>query len=106
TCPGSGPISPRMVASDLSIGFVLQLDRSARMVAQHAIDGNLPGLEEVIDRLTKAVFDAPVANAWEAEVRRAEQRVLVDRVMWLAQGAPNSPVPANASLKHEKQRGR
>ncbi len=29
----------------------------ARMVAQHAVDPSLPGLEEVIDRLTTATFD-------------------------------------------------
>jgi hypothetical protein len=56
----------------------------------------------VIDRLTKAIFDAPVANPYEAEVRRAEERVLVDRVMWLATGAPNGQVRAIASLKLSK----
>ena len=74
----------------MTIGFVLELDRAARMVAQHAVDPSLPGLEEVIDRLTKATFDAPVASPYEAEVRRAEERVLVDRVMWLATGAPTA----------------
>jgi hypothetical protein len=102
TGDGFDPISPAMVASDVTIGFTLQLDRSARMVAQHAIDPNLPGLEEVIDRLTKAVFDAPTANPYEAEVRRAEERVLVDRVMWLAQAAPNGQVRAIASFKLNK----
>jgi hypothetical protein len=78
---------------------VLELDRSARMVAQHALDPSLPGLEEVIDRLTKAVFDASVASAYEAEIRRVEERVLVDRVMWLATGASASQVRAIASWK-------
>jgi len=86
----------------VTVGFVLQLDRAARMVAQHALDPSLPGLEEVIDRLTKTIFDAPVANAYEAEVRRAEERVLVDRVMWLATGAPNGQVRAIASLNLSK----
>jgi hypothetical protein len=63
------------------------------------VDPSLPGLEEVIDRLTKAVFDAPVASAYESEVRRAEERVLVDRVIWLATGASNMQVRAIASLK-------
>ncbi|HLW77687.1 MAG TPA: hypothetical protein VKS01_11895, partial [Bryobacteraceae bacterium] len=51
-------------------------------------------------------FDAPVANPYEAEVRRAEQRVLVDRVMWLATGSPNSQVRALASLKLTKLEAR
>jgi hypothetical protein len=102
TGDGFDPLSPATVASDVTIGFTLQLDRAARMVAQHAVDPSLPGLEEVIDRLTKATFDAPAATPYEAEIRRAEERVLVDRVMWLATGAPNSQVRAIASLKLSK----
>src|SRR5258708_5276615 len=99
TGDGFDPLSPAEVASDVTVGFTLQFDRAARMVAQHALDPTLPGLEEVIDPLTKAIFDAPVATPYEAEMRRAEERVLVDRVMWLATGAPNSQVRAIASLK-------
>jgi hypothetical protein len=102
TGDGFDPLSPATVAADVTIGFVLQLDRAARMVAQHAVDPALPGLEEVIDRLTKATFDAPAASPYEAEIRRAEERVLVDRVMWLATGASNSQVRAIASWKLSK----
>jgi hypothetical protein len=93
------PLSPATIASDVTIGFVLQLDRASRLIAQHALDPAQPGLEEVLDRLTKATFDAASANAYEAEVRRAEERVLVDRMMWLATGSPNSQVRATASMK-------
>jgi len=99
TGDGFDPITPGAIAADVTIGFTLQLDRSARMVAQHAVDPSLPGLEEVIDRFTKAIFDAPVASPYEAEVRRAEERVLVDRTMWLATGAPNAQVRAIAAFK-------
>ncbi len=102
TGDGFDPLSPAEVASDTTIGFVLEFARTARMVAQHAVDPSLPGLEEVIDRLTKAVFDAPAATPYEAEVRRSEERVLVDRVMWLATAAPNGQVRAIASLKLSK----
>ena len=99
TGDGFDPLSPATVAADVTIGFTLQLDRAARIVAQHAVDPALPGLEEVIDRLTKATFDASAATPYEAEVRRAEERVLVDRVVWLATGAPNSQVRAIAAFK-------
>jgi hypothetical protein len=102
TGDGFDPLSPATIASDVTIGFLLELDRSARMVAQHSLDPALPGLEDVIDRLTKATLDAPVASAYEAEIRRAEERVLVDRVMWLATGSPNGQVRAIASLKLSK----
>jgi hypothetical protein len=99
TGDGFDPISPATIAADVTIGFTLQLDRAARMVAQHAMDPALPGLEDVIDRLTQATFDAPAATPYEQEVRRAEERVLVDRVIWLATGASNAQVRAIASLK-------
>jgi hypothetical protein len=99
TGDGFDPITPAAVAADVTIGFTLQLDRAARMVAQHAVDPTLPGLEEVIDRLSKAVFDAPVASPYEAEIRRAEERVFVDRVTWLAGGSPNGQVRAIAAFK-------
>jgi hypothetical protein len=93
------PLSPATVAADVTIGFLLQLDRASRMVAQHAVNPAMPGLEDVIDRLVAATFDAPTASPYEAAVRRAEERVLVDRLMWLASSSPNGQVRAIASLK-------
>ncbi len=96
------PVNPGAIAADVTIGFVLQADRASRLVAQNAVDPTLPGLGEVIDRLTKATFDAATASAYEAEVRRAAERVLVDRVQWLAMSAPNGQVRAVASLKLQR----
>src|SRR4051812_15791345 len=93
------PLSPATIAADVTIGFVLQLERASRMVSQHAVNPALPGLEDVIDRLTAATFDAPTTTPYEAEVRRAEERGLVDRVMWLAGGSPHKQGPAIASVK-------
>ena len=102
TGEGFDPISPAAIAADVTIGFVLQPDRAARMVAQHALDPALPGLEDVIDRLVKATFDAPSATPYEAEVRRAAERVLVDRLSGLAAAAQNAQVRAMASLKLQR----
>jgi Met-zincin/Domain of unknown function (DUF5117) len=102
TGEGFDPVNPASIAAEVTIGFVLQPDRAARMVAQYAVDQSLPGLGEVIDKLTKATFDQVTSGTYEAEVRRAEERVLVDRVMWLASVAPNSQVRAIASLKLQK----
>ena len=93
------PVNPASIAAEVTIGFVLQPDRSARLVAQSAVDPTLPGLGEVIDRLTKATFDAVTTSPYEAEVRRATERVMVDRLTWLAMTAPNGQVRALASLK-------
>jgi Met-zincin len=91
------PISPASIAADVTIGFTLQPDRAARMVAQHALDPSLPGLAGVIETLRKATFEAPAASPYEEEIRRAEARALVERLMWLAGGAPMPEVRAEAS---------
>ena len=57
TGEGFDPINPASIAADVTIGFILQPDRAARMVAQIAVDQSLPGLGEVIDRLIRATFD-------------------------------------------------
>ncbi|MGE5244137.1 MAG: zinc-dependent metalloprotease [Betaproteobacteria bacterium] len=93
------PISPGAAAAEVTIGFALELDRAARLVAQHAVDPSLPGLEDVIDTLTSATFDAPAVNDYEAEVRRAEERVLVDRLAWLARADQLAQARAVASMK-------
>ncbi|HXG87030.1 MAG TPA: zinc-dependent metalloprotease [Vicinamibacterales bacterium] len=96
------PLAPAAIASDVTIGFVLQPDRASRMVAQNALDPTLPGLGEVIDRLTRATFDALTTSAYEAEVRRATSRVLVDRLTWLATVAANPQVRAVATMKLQR----
>jgi len=102
TGEGFDPVNPAAIAADVTIGFMLQPDRASRMVAQYAVDQALPGLGEVIDKLVRATFDATTSGTYEAEVRRATERVLVDRVMWLASAAPNAQVRAIASLKLQR----
>jgi hypothetical protein len=99
TGEGFDPINPAAIAADVTIGFVLQPDRAARMVAQSAVDQALPGLGEVIDRLVRATFDQPTSGSYEAEVKRAEERVMIDRLLWLAAVSPNAQVRAITTLK-------
>jgi hypothetical protein len=91
------PISPASVAADVTIGFLLEPERAARMVAQHAMDPALPGLPDVIERLRKATFEAQANSPYELEIRRASARALVERLIWLAGGAPMPQVRAIAS---------
>ncbi len=93
------PIAPATIAAEVTMGFVLQPDRAARMIAQNAVEQSRPGLGEVIDRLIKATFDQTTTGNYEAEIKRAIERVLVDRISWLAAVAPNPQVRAIASLK-------
>jgi uncharacterized protein DUF4953/uncharacterized protein DUF5117 len=100
------PITPAIVASDMTVGFMLTNDRAARLVAQSAVNSSLPGLNEVIEKLVTATFGAPAATSYEAEIKRATQRVVVDRLMDLADAAPMSQVRAIATHHLKAIQGR
>lgn len=91
------PISPAVSATEIVVSGLLTPTRAARMVAQKAVDNSLPGLEDVIARLSATVFDARPANAYEAEINRAMERVVVSQLMELAEGAPMTQVRAIAT---------
>ena len=97
-------VSPAVTAADHVVGMLLASDRAARLVEQKAIDPTLPGLDDVIDALFTASFGATTSTPYEAEVRRAVERVVVDELMDLAGSAPMSQVRAIATWKLQ-QRG-
>jgi hypothetical protein len=97
-------LTPAIVAADLTVGLILQPERAARLVEQHALDPSLPGLDQVIDRLVRAGFDTPATSPYEAEVARAVGRVVADRLMALAASAPMPQVRAIATWKLEQLR--
>ena len=90
-------ITPAVVAADLTVSALLRPDRAARLVEQHAVDGNLPGLVEVIDALVEATFGEPFSAGYRIELQRAVQRVVVDRLIRLASVSPMAQVRAVAA---------
>jgi hypothetical protein len=99
-------ISPATGAADLAVGLLLHPVRAARLVEQHDLDPSLPGLGEVIDRLIAATFGNPPPSPYQAEIRRSEQRVVTDRLLGLAGGAPMAQVRALATWKLRELRAR
>src|SRR6185295_7110634 len=91
-------ISPAAAAADLVAQLVLNPERAARLVQQHALDPAQPGLAEVIDSALAAGKPAP-DDSYQLAVGRAVQRVMVDRLMWLAQTARSPEAKAIAQLK-------
>ncbi|HSL71457.1 MAG TPA: zinc-dependent metalloprotease, partial [Longimicrobiales bacterium] len=95
-------ITPAVVAADLVLANVLDEERAARLVEQHAIDRSIPGLDEVISAATAAAFDAPAADEYEREIKRATQRVLTERLGRLATSAGMPQVRALATHSLER----
>ena len=91
------PITPAIVATDIVVSGLLTNDRAARLIAQHAVDPSLPGLQEVIDQLVATVFDAKPATPYETEINRAMERVVMSGLMSLAESAQMAQVRAMAT---------
>jgi hypothetical protein len=100
------PVTPGLVAADLTITFALNPERAARLVSQQAYDATLPSLDTVIDRLIAAAFDDKPANMYETLVNRAVERALVDRLITLAGQAPMPQVRAVASASLRRLQAR
>jgi hypothetical protein len=99
TGPAFDPIAPAVVASQLIIGELLEPARAARLVAQHALDPQLPGLDAVIQRLTDAVSAKHARTPYEREISRATRHVLVEQLITLAGSAGMPQVRALASYR-------
>ena len=74
-------ISPAVVASDLTLSFLFDAQRAARMVEQKALDPTLPGFDDVVSDVVKATFGTQTASPYEGEIARSIERVVVDRLM-------------------------
>jgi len=92
-------ITPAVVATQHALTNVFDAQKAARLVEQHALQPQLPGLGEVIDQVHAATFGARAANAYEEEIKRATQRVAVEEVMGLASSAQMPQVRAIATMK-------
>lgn len=92
-------ITPAAAAADLVVALLVDPERTARLVQQHALDPSQPGLDGVLDRLLAATFTSRAADGYQAELERTIQRVVVERLMGLAATAGMPQVRAIALLE-------
>jgi hypothetical protein len=97
-------VRPAATAADMVISLLLDEERAARLVQQHALDAAQPGLDLVLGRLTSTTFGPVPADGYHAELGRAIQRVVVERLMDLAATAGMPQVRAVAALQLEDLR--
>jgi len=91
------PIAPAETAAGLTVSTLLLPERAARLIAQRALDPDLPGLDDVLERLVATGCDAPQpGDAYEAEIARAVRTVIVAGIERLALDAPMPQVRAEA----------
>jgi predicted TIM-barrel fold metal-dependent hydrolase len=97
TGPTFDALSPAASAAGMTFELLFDPQRAARLVEQHALDSSLPGLTQVLERTTSAVFSPTATDAYRRALAQAVQRAYVDRLMALAADAPMPQVRAEAT---------
>ncbi len=92
--PAFDQIGAARMLADMVIGNLLSPRRAARLVAFHARQEDAPSLEEVIGRMVERTWVVPQGHP----LRRAVQRVVVDRLIALA-ATPDATVEARAAAE-------
>ena len=87
-------ITPAVSLAEITVSNMLNEQRAARLVEQNALDSTLPGLDEVLGQLIAGTFGVEPADAYQAEILRAVERVVVDGLSNLAAGADMPQVRA------------
>src|SRR6185295_8979143 len=87
------PLSAATTAADMAVRLLLRPERTARLVDFHRRDSSLPGLEEVLKALEDKAFGGGAASGTGrlAEIRRAVQGVVVQRLIGLSSDSKASP---------------
>ncbi len=85
------PLSATTVLADLIVSVLLEAQRASRLALAGALDPNQPGLEGVIESLLAATWKAPTSrDGWAAATTRAVERVVLDRLIELAESPRTS----------------
>jgi hypothetical protein len=83
---------------------MLAPDRIERVIAFHAQNAASPSADEVINTMVQTVYaNTPVANTYEAALRRASRRAVVDALLSLA-SSPRATADARAIAEYHLNR--
>jgi hypothetical protein len=100
------PLGAAEAAANLSIGLVLNPERAARLVEDHAADPAVDGLAQVIDALLAATWRAAPRTGMAGAVQRTTDSVALFHLMSLASNADvPEPVRGIAFSKLRELRG-
>jgi hypothetical protein len=92
TSPTFDPFGAAASAADLTVYFVLQPQRMARLVEFHTREPDYPGLGEVVEAVLRSTWYAPPElTPYHQQLRQVVERVVLDRLMAGAASAENTP---------------
>ena len=87
-------------ASEMTLGFLLHPARAERLVQQHSLDKNLPGLSYILDELISETIKTTKGNNYEIAVQETINFVVFKHLLNLAINKESTPMVR--SLANEK----
>ena len=81
------PIGAAQSAATLTLDVLLEPSRAARMIASSARNATSPSFSELADDLLRATWFAPRQGGIDAEIQRAVNNLVLERLMMLAVNA-------------------
>lgn len=101
TFDAQGPVE---VSAGLTASLLFEPSRASRLVEFHARDAALPGLEDVLDAVLKATWQAPRRQGLQAETQFTVEDVVLQRLLQLAGSgsaagaSPGAAFPAGVTI--------
>lgn len=107
TGPTFDPLAAAENVASMTVGFILEPGRAARLLEYHARDSKNPGLGEVLDGLIAATWKSPwQKSGYYAEIQKVVHHVVLHRLMQLVGTEEASPrVKAIAAYKLAELKG-
>jgi hypothetical protein len=97
------PMGPPEAAANMTLSFMLQHERAARLNGNQALDNSMPGFNTVVDRLLEETWKSAPQKGYKGEVKRLVEKLTLQHLTRLAGNKEAaSQVRAIATLKvHE-----
>jgi hypothetical protein len=90
TTPVFDSLAPAEAAATHTLSFLFDADRAERLIEMHAAHADVPGFDEVVDRIFAATWKAPRQTGYAAEIQHVVNDVVLYDLMLLA----NNPAAA------------
>ena len=79
------PLAPPASSAHFTLGLLLHPERANRLVLQHALDPEQPGLDEVVSTLiAKTIQSTPAGSGYREEVMYTVDFIVIDHLIRLA----------------------
>ena len=93
-------LAPAEAAANQVIGLLLNPERAARLVEQHAEDSQMPGLGDVLDALLNATWQSKRRGGYPGEVENTVDDVVLEQLFNLAAN-DKAPVQVKAIVSQK-----